>query len=171
MPDPQPRPSIRVRRATGSDAPAVRRIAHDGWWATYRGLLRDDTIEGFLDRAYSEDRVALRIERHEMWVAEVDGAVALFAETSIEADRVTLVAIYADPARRGVGLGTAVLDAIVATHPEQPIAADVLVGNERGETFYAARGFVPREAIDEQLGAERVAERRWWLGEPPGETA
>ena len=45
------------------------------------------------------------------------------------------------------------------------------MGNERGETFYAARGFVPREAIEEQLGSERVAERRWWLGEPPGETA
>ena len=93
--------------------------------------------------------------------------MALFAETSIEADRVTLVAIYADPARRGVGLGTAVLDAIVAAHPDLPIAADVLVGNERGETYYAARGFVPREAIEEQLGSERVAERRGgWASRP-----
>jgi GNAT superfamily N-acetyltransferase len=169
--DPRARPSIRVRRATGSDAPAVRRIAHEAWWATYRGLLRDDTIEGFLDRAYSEERVDLRIERHDMWVAEIDGAVALFAEAAIEADRVTLVAIYADPARRGLGLGTEALEAIVAAHPDLPIAADVLVGNERGETFYAARGFVPREVIDEQLGAERVAERRWWLGEPPAGAA
>jgi GNAT superfamily N-acetyltransferase len=152
-----------VRRATGSDAPAVRRIAHDAWWATYRGLLRDETIDGFLGRAYSEERVDLRIERHEMWVAEIDGSVALFAETAIEADRVTLVAIYADPGRRGLGLGTAALAAIVDAHPDLPIAADVLVGNERGETFYAARGFEPRESIDEQLGTEQVAERRWWL--------
>ena len=171
MTDPRARPSIRVRRASGSDAPAVRRIAHEGWWATYRGLLRDDTIEGFLERAYSEERVDLRIERHEMWVAEVDATVALFAETAIEADRVTLVAIYADPDRRGLGLGTAALEAIIAAHPDLPIAADVLVGNERGETFYAARGFVPRESIDEQLGSEHVAERRWWLGAPHEDVA
>ena len=169
MPEPAAKPSIRVRRATGSDAPAVRRIAQDAWRATYRGLLLDETIEGFLERAYSEERVDLRIERHEMWVAEADGAIALFAETSIEPDRVTLVAIYADPERRGLGLGSAALEAIVTAHPDLPIAADVLIGNERGETFYAARGFVPREPIDEQLGAEHVAEQRWWLGEPPPE--
>jgi GNAT superfamily N-acetyltransferase len=167
VPEPAARPSTRVRRATASDAPAVRRIAHAAWRATYRGLLLDETVEGFLERAYSEERVDLRIERHEMWVAEADGTIALFAETSIEPDRVTLVAIYADPDRLGLGLGTAALDAIIRAHPDLPIAADVLVGNDKGETFYAARGFVPRETIDEQLGAEVVRERRWWLGDPP----
>ena len=102
-----------------------------------------------------------------MWVAEADGTISLFAETAIEPDRVTLVAIYADPDRRGLGLGTAALDAIIGAHPDLPIAADVLIGNERGEAFYAARGSSPRELIDELLGAEHVAERRWWLGEPP----
>jgi GNAT superfamily N-acetyltransferase len=79
----------------------------------------------------------------------------------------TLVAIYADPDRRGLGLGTAALAAIVAAHPDLPVVADVLIGNLRGETFYAARGFAPREAIDEQLGSEHVAERRWWLEAAP----
>lgn len=160
-------PQIRVRRATASDAPAIRRIAHEAWRATYRSLLRDETIEWFLERAYAEDRVDLRIERHETWMGEVDGEAALFAETAIEPDRVTLVAIYADPGRRGLGLGSAALAAITAAHPDLPIAADVLIGNEAGETFYAARGFAPREPIDEQLGTELVRERRWWLGTPP----
>jgi GNAT superfamily N-acetyltransferase len=102
-----------------------------------------------------------------MWVVLADEVVGLFAEAAVEVDRVTLVAIYADPALRGLGLGSAALSAITATHPDLPIAADVLVGNEAGETFYAARGFAPREPIDEQLGAELVRERRWWLGEPP----
>jgi GNAT superfamily N-acetyltransferase len=154
--------SIRVRRATASHAPAIRAIAHDGWRDTYAGLLRPDTIEWFLERAYSEERVALRVERHETWVAERDGVVAAFAETAIEADRVTLVAIYADPAVRGVGLGSALLNAIVDAHPDLPIVADVLAGNRKGEGFYEARGFAPREAVDEQLGDELVAERRWW---------
>jgi GNAT superfamily N-acetyltransferase len=157
---------IAVRRATPSHAAAIREIAQSAWRATYRGMLRDETIEWFVERAYSEERVALRIERHETWVAELDGVVAAFAETAVEPagapDRVTLVAIYASPGMRGRGLGSALLDAIVEAHPDLPIAADVLAGNRMGETFYEARGFEPREVIDEQLGAELVVERRWW---------
>jgi GNAT superfamily N-acetyltransferase len=164
MSDParDPRARIRVRRATPSHAPAIRDIAHAAWRDTYRDLLRDETIEWFLERAYSEDRVDLRIERHETWVAELDGVVAAFAETAIEPDRVTLVAIYADPAARGVGLGTALLELVEGAHPGLPIAADVLAGNRKGEVFYEARGFEPREAVEEQLGDELVSERRWW---------
>ena len=158
-----PRARIRVRRATPSHAPAIRAIAHDAWRDTYRDLLRADTIEWFLERAYSEERVELRIERHETWVAELDGAVAAFAETAIEPDRVTLVAIYVDPDARGMGLGTSLLDVIVDAHPDLPVAADVLAGNCKGEPFYVARGFEPRETVEEQLGAELVSERRWWL--------
>jgi GNAT superfamily N-acetyltransferase len=154
---------IHVRRATPSHAPMIRDIAHAAWRATYRELLRDETIEWFLDRAYSEERVGLRIERHETWVAELDGVVSAFAESEIRPDRVTLVAIYADPARRGLGLGTALLDTITRLHPHLPVAADVLVGNDRGEMFYEARGFVPVEAVAEELGGEHVRERRWWL--------
>ncbi len=157
-----PRPPITVRRATPSHAPAIRDIAQSAWRATYREMLRDETIEWFVERAYSEERVALRIERHETWVAELDGAVAAFAETAVEPDRVTLVAIYASPGIRGRGLGSALLTVIVAAHPDLPIAADVLDGNRLGEAFYEARGFAPRERIDEQLGAELVVERRWW---------
>jgi GNAT superfamily N-acetyltransferase len=163
LPIPDAPLSIRVRRATPSHAPAIRAIAHAAWRATYRDLLLGETIEWFLERAYSEDRVDLRIERHETWVAELDGSVSAFAESSVEADRVTLVAIYADPDLRGVGLGTALLDAITASHPGVPVAADVLVGNASGEAFYAARGFVPEEDVDEELGGEHVRERRWWL--------
>ncbi|MHB8892645.1 MAG: GNAT family N-acetyltransferase [Candidatus Limnocylindrales bacterium] len=155
--------AIRVRRAAPSHAPAIRAIADAAWRVTYRDLLHPETIDWFLDRAYSEDRVGLRIERHETWVAELDGAVSAFAESAIEADRVTLVAIYADPERRGLGLGTALLDAITGSHPGLPIAADVLAGNTAGEPFYAARGFAPEEDVDEELGGERVLERRWWL--------
>ena len=155
-----------MRRATPSHAIAIRDIAMAAWRATYRDMLREETIEWFVERAYSEERVALRIERHETWVAELDGVVAAFAETAVEPvdepDRVTLVAIYASPGMRGRGLGSALLDAIVDAHPDLPIAADVLAGNRMGETFYEARGFEPREVIDEQLGAELVVERRWW---------
>lgn len=155
-------PTIAVRRADAADADAIRHVAIDAWRATYRGQLRDETIERFVERAYAPERVARRIERHETWVAEDGGVVAAFAETAIEPVQVTLVAIYVDPDRRGQGLGTALLDAVIAVHPDLPIAADVLAGNRKGETFYEARGFAPRETIDEELAGEIVVERRWW---------
>ena len=157
-----PPPPILVHRATPSHVPVIRDIAQAAWRATYRGMLRPETIDWFIERAYSEERVGLRIERHETWVAGINGEVSAFAETAIELDRVTLVAIYADPAQVGLGLGSALLDAIVTAHPDLPIAADVLAGNQMGESFYAARGFEPRENLEEQLGAELVSERRWW---------
>ena len=148
------------------DAPADPAHRPRGVAAAYRGLLLDETMSGSRARL-SEDRVDLRIERHETWMGELGGEAALFAETAVGPDRVTLVAIYADPLRRGLGLGSAALAAITAAHPDLPIAADVLIGNEAGETFYTARGFVPREPIDEQLGTELVRERRWWLESRP----
>jgi GNAT superfamily N-acetyltransferase len=151
-----------VRRATQRDVPAIRTIATDAWRDTYRDQLRDETIERFVTRAYSEERVALRVERHETWVATLDGVIGAFAETVIEPHLVTLVAIYADPARRRLGLGSALLDAIVGAHPELPIAADVLAGNRLGEAWYEARGFAPSEDIEEELAGELVRERRWW---------
>jgi len=163
LPAPGASPQIRVRRATPSHAPAIRAIADAAWRDTYRDLLRPETIDWFLDRAYSEDRVALRIERDETWVAELDDVVAAFAESAIEPDRVTLVAIYADPGLRGLGLGSALLHAITGAHPGLPVAADVLLGNSLGEAFYIARGFTPEEDVDEELGGEHVRERRWWL--------
>ncbi len=163
LPAPDAQPPIRVRRATPSHAPAIRAIADAAWRDTYRDLLRPETIDWFLDRAYAEDRVAHRIERDETWVAGPDDAVAAFAESAIEPDRVTLVAIYAHPQQRGLGLGTALLNAITGAHPGLPVAADVLLGNKLGEAFYVARGFIPGEDIDEELGGEHVSERRWWL--------
>ncbi len=160
-------PRISVRRATPSHAPAIRAIADAAWRATYRDLLRPETIDWFLERAYSEERVALRIERHETWVAELEDEVAAFAESAIEPDRVTLVAIYADADRRGRGPRVRAAGRDHGAHPDLPVAADVLVGNTAGEPFYAARGFVPEEYVDEELGGEHVRERRWWLRAGP----
>jgi diamine N-acetyltransferase len=182
---PQSRPTILVREATPADAPAISEIALASWRATYRDLIAADAIERFLERAYTPERVALRIERHEVLVATrqapiddegddargsgfaavggAEPAVEAFAECTPEDGHLQLVAIYAIPEGRGRGLGTALLDVITRRHPGETIAADVLVGNDRAEPFYTARGFEPGETLEEELGGELVTERRWWL--------
>ncbi len=160
-------PAVLVRAAEPADAPAIREVAVRAWWATYAGRMADETIERFLAAAYSEERIGVRIERHEVLVARAaaSGApsgVEAFAETASHDDHLQLVAIYTLPEARGRGLGRALVAAIVAAHPAEDIAADVLVDNELAEPFYAATGFLPGELLTDEIAGELVRERRWW---------
>ena len=164
-----------VRPAAPGDAGAIRDVAARAWWATYAGRMTDETIERFLAAAYSEERIAVRIQRHEVLVAGLTSGraaspeVAAFAEVAVHDDHLQLVAIYAQPEARGRGLGTALVDAIVAAHPHDDLAADVLVDNTFAEPFYLARGFVPGEALTDEIAGELIRERRWWRRAPvPG---
>ena len=155
-----------VRAAEPADAPAIREVAVRAWWATYAGRMLDETIERFLATAYSEERIRVRVERHEVLVAGPAGdrtAVEAFAEVAAHDDHLQLVSIYALPEARGHGLGTALVEAIVAAHPGEDLAADVLLDNELAEPFYAARGFVPGEELTDEILGEPVRERRWWF--------
>lgn len=162
-----PRMTFSVRQAIAGDASAVALVAAAAWRDTYAGLLRPDTIETFIERAYSIERLERRIDRDAFLLALRDDQVVAFcdaAEAESEAvAHVDLYAIYALPEVRGQGSGTALLTELQARFPSQPIAAEVLVGNRKGEVFYEHRGFVPRERIDTELFGESVVERRWWL--------
>jgi len=159
-----------VRAAEPADAPAIREVAVRAWWATYAGRMLDETIERFLAAAYSEERIGRRIERHEVLVAGPPGSadsIEAFAEVATHDDHLQLVSIYAFPEARGRGLGTALVEAIVAAHPDEDLAADVLLNNEYAEPFYAARGFVPGDELTDEILGEPVRERRWWLRARP----
>jgi ribosomal protein S18 acetylase RimI-like enzyme len=161
-------PAVTVRRAVPADVPLILEVAHAAWRATYPDLLGADAVERFIAAAYTPERVALRIERHTVFVAGSGGlepaSVDAFVESVVEDDgRAHIVALYTRPGLRGQGLGTALLDAVVAEHPGRDITADVLVGNGLGEPFYAARGFEPGELLEEEIAGETIHERRWWL--------
>jgi GNAT superfamily N-acetyltransferase len=162
------RTDVWVRPATVDDAPAIREVAVRAWCATYAGRMADETIERFLAAAYSEERIRVRIERHEVLVAGVarDGrpwpVVAAFAEVAAHEDHLQLVSIYALPDARGLGLGSALVEAIVTAHPSEDLAADVLIDNALAEPFYTARGFAPGEELTDEIAGELIRERRWW---------
>ena len=158
---------VTVRRAVPGDADAIREVANDAWRATYHDLIGEEPVERFLAQAYTPERVSLRIERHETFVAALpDGdasGVDAFVEAMRERDHAHIVAFYTRPGARGQGIGSALLDRVVAAFAGLDISADVLVGNDLGEPFDVARGFEPRELLEEELGGETIRERRWWL--------
>lgn len=159
--------TLRVRRARARDAAAIRSVAAAAWRDTYAGLLRPETIETFIERAYSIDRLERRIALDTFLVAIDGGAIVAFADArstdAADISRVDLFAIYALPVWRGRGAGSALLAELRARFDGLPIVAEVLHGNRKGEVFYERRGFEPRETVETSLFDEPVVERRWWL--------
>jgi GNAT superfamily N-acetyltransferase len=158
---------VTVRRAAAGDADPIREVAHQAWRATYHELVGEEPVERFLAQAYTPERVSLRIERHETFVASLlegdESGIDAFIEAMREGDHAHIVAFYTRPGVRGQGMGSALLERVVAAFPGLDISADVLVGNELGEPFYVARGFEPGDLLEEELGGETIRERRWWL--------
>ena len=156
-----------VRRAVPDDAPAIREVAETAWRATYTDLIGAAVVDRFIAQGYTPERVARRIDRHDAFVATgPDGhpsGVDAFVESFVEGDHAHIAAFYTRPGARGAGLGTALLERVVAAYPGLDISADVLIGNELGEPFYVARGFEPGELFDEEIGGMTLRERRWWL--------
>ena len=137
-------------------------VAAAAWRDTYVGLLKSETIEGFIARAYSAERIESRVNQDHFYVAEGPEGVVAFADALEQNDHLQLAAIYVLPQRRGQGAGTALLETLVQLFPEKDISADVVKGNRKGETFYERRGFAPRERLEATLFGEPVVERRWW---------
>lgn len=162
---------ITVRHAVLADVDAIRDVALAAWRATYRRLVGEEPVERFLAQAYTPERVALRIERHQTWIAGAEGGdasgVDAFVEALLEDGHAHIVAFYTRPGLRGQGIGSALLEQVVAAFPGLDISADVLIGNELGEPFYAARGFEPGDVLEEELAGETISERRWWLRSAP----
>lgn len=155
--------TLHVRPATTADSGAIRTVASAAWRDTYAGLLKLETIERFIDRAYALDRLAERIASHTFFVVEEAAEVVAFAEAVEESDLLLLSSIYALPGQRGRGAGTLLLDAIRAEFPGRPLSADVVLGNRKGETFYERRGFTRGEPATFDLFGETVVECRWLL--------
>lgn len=151
-----------VRRADAADAGPIGGVASAAWRDTYEGLLRPDTIESFIERAYSPERLRARIAADRFYVAVGELGIVAFADAVVLPERIDLAAIYAVPEMRGRGAGTALLRTLLRVLPALPMSADVLAGNRKGEVFYERRGFVARETMEAELFGEPVVERRWW---------
>ncbi len=141
---------MHARKAAPSDVETICRICADAWRETYRELYSRERIDKVIAEFYSPDRVRAELEPGEAWdgwwVAEDDaGTVVAAGGGGITGPQVgEIYVLYADPARRGKGARTAILEAI--THEQRAQGATeqsvaVAEGNEKGIPFYEARGF------------------------------
>jgi len=145
---------METRKAKPEDRPAIRDVARRSLQASYS--LGPSAITSAIEDWYSEDRLVESLEdpdRH-LLVVERDGQIVALSESDCSADgsEATLLWLHVDPAYRGEGIASTLLDATRAHLTERGvdrIYGRVLEDNAEGNAFYEEHGF-------EQVGHEEV---------------
>lgn len=158
---------VAVRAATPGEAETVRELARAAWHEVYDDIMGPDAVDERLDTWWrAEDlRDVITDPEHVFLVAVDTGAVAGgstagegAAETGAGAAPVGVVhagpspsgayvvpRLYVHPERWGEGIGTELLEHVVARARGETDRLQVvlLAGNEVGIGFYRSRGFEP----------------------------
>ena len=141
-----------IRRAAIDDAEGIARVCAAGWRDTYRGMMKPERIEAVIAEYYTPERIRREIAAPEGW----DGwIVAVEDDTVIGAGgggmtgpgAGEIFVLYLEPARRGEGIGTRLLEAITDQQRAQGAReqwVSVEPENAKGLPFYHARGFQDR---------------------------
>lgn len=141
--------NITVRHMQEKDIQQVQQVAQTSWHDTYADIISFEARDSFLQAAYNESVMQNRMENSFFYVAEVEGEIVGFANfTPVTEEGVTeLAAIYLYPRQQERGIGTALLHkGLHYIEGIRKVMVDVEKENEKGISFYKAKGF---EAVDE----------------------
>lgn len=144
-----------VRRAHPQDIEAIRTVARISWEATYAETISPETRAGFIRRSYSDNSLNYSLGRADidnwLWVAEQAEEVIGFGEIVLRPGAhpdAELTRIYFLPEWQGKGIGTALLNQMLATihtldfdlRPPR-LWLTVQAENSAAIVFYQRRGF------------------------------
>lgn len=142
-----------IRNMQVDDIQQVQHIAKKSWNSTYEGIIPFEIQEKFLHFAYSVEMMRKRVEQSFIFVSEVAGQIVGFADFSpVKEGEGELAAIYLYPEYQGKGIGTALLQTgIKHSIGLKELFINVEKENERGTTFYNAKGFEVISEFDEDF--------------------
>ncbi len=158
-----------IRSMREEDIAQVQHVANMTWHATYDGIIPYSVQETFLQRAYHDTRLKLRLERSHLFVAETPDGIVGFANFSpVRNDgKAELGAIYLYPSYQGYGIGSALLQkGIDALDKVTEIYVNVEKSNQPGMMFYASKGFETVKEMEECFDGHTLKTVRlvWRLG-------
>jgi len=151
MPSPEAsRLTARLRRARPEDAASVAALHADSWRRTYRGILRDEFLDGEVERERTlawTAHVAALGQDDLLMVAEAEGVLVGFVCARGRADDRwgTLVDnLHVAMASQGTGLGSTLLGEVarwsMARYPGAAVHLRVARDNRHAREFYERRG-------------------------------
>ncbi|WKA52833.1 GNAT family N-acetyltransferase [Planococcus liqunii] len=141
-----------IRKAQKKDIQAIQQVAKESWHETYKELIPAAIQDQFLKQAYSDETMVKRIDHSLFLVAESDSNVIGYAAAFQKDGQADLSAIYLLPEAKGNGIGTQLLEGVLeALDGVKELYVEVEKGNNSGETFYAAKGFVLVDEYEDDL--------------------
>lgn len=145
---------IEVRRAVPDDVATILDVGRATWRATYVPLVGEAYVEDFLARWWTAEGLARGIEAGRVWVGCVAGAVTGMAAYGLRDRVLELHRLYVHPAHQGRGVGSALLDAVMAAERGNAdrIELAVMDGNDAAHAFYEAQGFRETGREPDDLG-------------------
>lgn len=145
-----------VRPAAPADAEGIVSVCSRAYRATYDGLVPESFVERSITDFYNVPRVLSEIAPDPPgWLgylvaADGDQVVGAAGGGLSGPGIAELHVIYVEPARRNEGIGSGLLDLLLARlreHDATELWASVMENNDLGLPFYRARGFVPVETV------------------------
>jgi ribosomal protein S18 acetylase RimI-like enzyme len=143
-----------IRTMQDGDITQVQHVAKTSWNSTYEGIIPQKVQEDFLQAAYNDGRMAMRLQNSYLFVSESDEQIVGFANFSSvnEEGKAELGAIYLLPEYQGSGIGTALLQAgIDKLTNAREIFISVEKDNKIGRSFYDAKGFEVISEFDDNF--------------------
>jgi len=167
-----------IRPAGPADAESIAALHVASWRNTYRGILRDDFLDGRAARVLNDlwrERL-VEAPSAKQWVAilEERDELRAFACVLLDEDAgwgALLDNLHVAPAHKGRGLGRAMISAVaewvIAERPASPVHLWVYERNAPARRFYERLGGVRVESARElALDGERVDSLRYAWSEP-----
>lgn len=137
-----------VRRCRLGDVSRLRDLAKICWHSTYDRMLGQGQSALVGGRVYSTFNVGYWIVQSSLSRASVvlvaahGDALVGFAMAQRDGPEIILYSLYVHPDRQGKGIGSALLDAVIAQHGEaKAIRLEVLKDNTAAIAWYQAKGF------------------------------
>src|SRR5699024_4331872 len=143
-----------VRHMQEKDIQQVQQVAQTSWHDTYADIVSFEARDSFLQAAYNESVMQNRMENSFFYVAEVEEKIVGLANFTpvTEKGKTELIAIYLYPEQQGTGIGTALLDeGLHHIKGVKEVMVDVEKENEKGNTFYKAKGFEVSDEFEENF--------------------
>ncbi len=147
-------PAVEIRPGVRADLAAVRDLLVETWHDTYDALLGAEKVAEITDAWHSIEALApqLTLENASFLIAEDAGGIVGHVFAHARTPPALVVArLYVRPASQRRGIGSRLIAAAFARHPEaSTIRLEVEAGNRKGLSFYRRAGF---KAVGERMAA------------------
>lgn len=132
---------VKIRDAVHGDVDAIISVGRQTWPATY-AFAGPEYIEHGMREWWSAEAIERSLKTTEVLVAEKDNTIVATGNIDLRHDVPIIWKLYVVPAAQGTGVGSALIQKLIAVAGESPVRLEYIDGNTKAADFYARHGFI-----------------------------